>query len=119
MLAIKILRNEPERVQALRDISDYMRNCLKEKGIKIIESSTPIIPIYTYEDRRTFLACKMLLEEGVYVNPVVSPATPVGQSLIRTSYTATHTKGQMNRAVEKIAKVLSSVEEVEKNLFGE
>ena len=117
--SLEILRNEPERVQALRDISDYMRKCLKERGIKIIESSTPIIPIYTYEDRRTFLACKMLLEEGVYVNPVVSPATPVGQSLIRTSYTATHTKDQMNRAVEKIAKVLSSVEEVEKNLFGE
>ena len=74
-----------------------------------MESATPIIPIYTYEDETTFRACKMLFERGVYVNPVVSPATPVGQSLLRTSYTATHTFAQLGEAAEKIRCVLGEL----------
>ncbi len=106
--ALEILKNEPQRVQALRDISDYMRAGLKAKGVKIIEiDSTPIIPIYTYDDEKSFKACKLLLERGVYVNPVVTPATPPGQSLLRTSYTATHTKEQMDKAIDAIVEVLN------------
>ena len=112
--ALKILAREPERVKALADISDYMRQGLIKLGINIIKSSTPIIPIYTYEDERTFLACKMLLNRGVYVNPVISPATPVGQSLLRTSYTATHTKEQMDFAMKQIKEVLDILNPNEK-----
>ncbi|MFA6627210.1 MAG: aminotransferase class I/II-fold pyridoxal phosphate-dependent enzyme [Bacilli bacterium] len=104
--SLRILIREPERVKALKDISNYMREGLKRFGIPIIESQTPIIPIFTYEDEKTFIACKMLLERGVYVNPVISPATPVGQSLLRTSYTATHTKAQMDYAMNQIKEVL-------------
>ena len=104
--ALEILKREPERVKALNDISAYMREGLKANNIDIIESTTPIIPIYTYDDEKTFVACKMLLERGVYVNPVVSPATPVGQSLLRTSYTATHTKEQIDYAIKQIKEVL-------------
>ena len=107
--SLKILRNEPERVKALHDVSDYMRKGLKEQGISIIESKTPIIPIYVYEDEKAFLACKMLLERGVYVNPVVSPATPVGYALLRTSYTATHTKEQLDYAIKQIKEVLTQL----------
>lgn len=104
--SLKILREHPERVKALRDISDYMRAGLKSLGVNIIESTTPIIPIYTYDDEKAFLACKLLLEKGVYVNPVVTPATPPGMALLRTSYTATHTKEQMDRAMKAIKEVL-------------
>lgn len=104
--SLEILENEPQRVKALQDISMYMRKKLKEKGVKIIESTTPIIPIFTYDDMATFKACMILQDTGVYVNPVVSPAVPVGQSLLRTSYTATHTKEQMDEASEKIAETL-------------
>lgn len=104
--SLEILENEPQRVKALQDISMYMRKKLKEKGVKIIESTTPIIPIFTYDDMATFKACMILQDKGVYVNPVVSPAVPVGQSLLRTSYTATHTKKQMDEASEKIAETL-------------
>ncbi len=104
--SLKILREHPERVRALREVSDYMREGLKAKGVKIIEATTPIIPIYTYTNERTFLACKMLQERGVYVNPCVSPAVPVGQSLLRTSYTATHTHEQLDRAINAIAEVM-------------
>lgn len=108
--ALKILKREPERVKALHDISAYMRKGLKQNNVNIIDSQTPIIPIYTYEDEKAFIACKMLFDRGVYVNPVVSPATPVGYALLRTSYTATHTEAQMDVAIEKISKVLKTLE---------
>lgn len=108
--ALKILKNEPNRVENLREISNYMRRGLKAKKINIIDSETPIIPIYTYDDDKAFIACKMLFDKGVYVNPVVSPATPVGQALLRTSYTATHTKEQMDKAIESIYEVLKELE---------
>lgn len=104
--ALKILKEEPERVKRLLDLSEYMRDGLKKLGVKIIDGVTPIIPIYTYDDMATYKACKMLLERGVYVNPVVSPATPVGEALLRTSYTATHTKEQLDYAMKQIAEVL-------------
>lgn len=108
--SLEILKREPERVQALRDIGNYMRQGLKKLGVKIIDAETPIIPIYVYDDAKSFMACKMLLERGVYVNPVVSPATPVGQALLRTSYTATHTREQMDEAMTKIKEVLDILE---------
>ncbi len=111
--ALEILKREPERVKNLIDISNYMRDGLRQANVDIIAiDQTPIIPIYTYEDEKTFLACKLLFERGVYVNPVVSPATPVGQALLRTSYTATHTKEQMDIAIEKISEVLNIVKSI-------
>ena len=104
--SLEILEREPQRVKALSDISAYMRNKLKEYKVPIIEATTPIIPIYVYEDKKAFLACKLLLERGVYVNPVVSPATPEGQALLRTSYTATHTTAQMDKAAAMIGEVI-------------
>jgi len=106
LASLRILKAHPERVKALTDISNYMREGLKKLGVKVIDSTTPIIPIYVYEDEKAFIACKLLLERGVYVNPVISPATPVGQALLRTSYTATHTKEQMDEAMVKIKEVL-------------
>lgn len=107
--SLRILRSEPQRVKALHDISDYMREGLKAQGIAIIESKTPIIPIYVYDDEKAFIACKLLLERGVYVNPVVSPATPEGFALLRTSYTATHTKEQLDYAIKEIKAVLTEL----------
>ena len=112
--SLKTLKEHPELVSNLSEIANYMRMGLKAKGVKIIESTTPIIPIYTYEDEKAFLACKLLLERGVYVNPVISPATPKGQALLRTSYMASHTKEQMDEAIEKIAEVLEIIGVLEK-----
>lgn len=111
--ALDILEKEPQRVENLRIISDYMRGKLKESGLKIKDSnaSTPIIPIYTFTPKRTMLACNILFKRGVYVNPVLPPATPPGECLIRTSYTATHTKDQMDRAVVKIVEVLNELKD--------
>lgn len=104
--ALRIIEAEPERVKRLLDLSQYMRDGLRKVGVPIIEAETPIVPIYVYDDLKAFEACKLLLERGVYVNPVVSPATPVGMALLRTSYTATHTYEQLDYAIKQIEEVL-------------
>lgn len=104
--ALEILEREPERMTNLRNVSNYMRKLLKGYGVKIIEAETPIIPILTYNDDNTFMACKLLLERGVYVNPVISPAVDEGFQMLRTSYTATHTNEQIEYAAIKIKEVL-------------
>ena len=76
------------------------------------ESGTPIIPIYTYGNVRTFTACQKLFNRGVYVNPTITPAVPVGKSLMRTSYMATHTEEQMDRAIKEIKAVLEEVKDI-------
>jgi 8-amino-7-oxononanoate synthase len=110
--ALKVLKNEPERVTNLQEITDYVRKGLTKRGIDIGKSYAPIIPINTYDDTRTFVICKVLLENGVYVNPVISPAVPAGQAILRTSYTATHTKEQMDEAMDIIQKSISQADEI-------
>ena len=112
MKSLEILEREPQRVKRLAEISSYMRRNLKNDGVDIIDGTTPIIPIYTYTNMRTFAACKLLFDRGVYVNSVVSPATPVGKSLLRTSYMATHTEEQMDRAAAHIKAVLKEIESI-------
>lgn len=116
--ALRILKEEPERPKMLLDISKYMRNRLKAKGLDVIEHSiAPIIPIYTYTMLRTLVACKILFDRGVYVNPVLPPAAPEGECLIRTSYTATHTKELMDEASDIIAEVLQSLPKDDEELL--
>ncbi|MBN2504862.1 MAG: aminotransferase class I/II-fold pyridoxal phosphate-dependent enzyme [Bacilli bacterium] len=117
--ALRILKAEPERPKALLDIAAYVRKGLLAKGLKILDHSiAPIIPIYTYTVLRTLIACKILFERGVYVNPVLPPATPEGECLIRTSYTSTHTTELMDEAIEIIADVLNGLPESEEELMA-
>jgi 8-amino-7-oxononanoate synthase len=97
--ALEIMEEEPVRVIKLRENADYMREGFSKLGIPFGESKTAIIPVMTYDDDKTFLLTKMLLENGVYVNPVISPAVEKGQALLRTSYTATHKKEQLDYAL--------------------
>jgi 8-amino-7-oxononanoate synthase len=108
--ALEIIEAEPERVKALRDISVYMREGFKKLGIPIYESNssiTPIIPVMTWDNERTLIATKLLREEGVYVNPVVSPAVKPGLCRLRTNYTATHTRDQMDFVLEVFDRVFN------------
>lgn len=107
--ALKILRENPQRVKDLQNIADYVRNGMKEREIDIRDSVAPIIPINTYDDVYTFTLCKRLFENGVYVNPVISPAVPEGDAIIRTSYTATHTKELMDEAMDIIRDTIQSM----------
>lgn len=105
LAALEVMRQEPERVQRVNDIGERVRTELKRMGYQIGNSQTPIIPILIGDDMRTVLAWKALFEAGLFVNPVLSPAVPEGRQLLRTSYMATHTDEQIDRALELFEKV--------------
>lgn len=107
LAALRVIKKEPERVSRLESLSAYLRKGLKEQGIDVRDSvfMTPIIPFYTYEQVRTLVMGKRLYEEGVYVNPVLPPATPATECLLRTSLMATHTETILDEAIEIIGRV--------------
>ena len=112
--ALHIIKAEPERISRLSETADYMRTLLRERGIKFADSKAPIIALFTYEQDITLTVCKRLFEEGVYANPVLPPATPPGQCLVRTTYTASHTKEILEEAADIIAKVFAEFGLIEK-----
>jgi 8-amino-7-oxononanoate synthase len=103
--ALEIMEQEPERIQRVNEIGDFMRAELRRLGFNTGASQTPIIPIIIGDLDRTFLAWKLLFEEGVYTNPVIPPAVPPNLSLLRTSYMATHTDEQLAFVLDKLARV--------------
>ena len=105
LAALDIMEQEPERVERVGKIGAKMRAAFKEMGFNVGESVTPIIPIIIGDDQRTFGFWKALFDNGVFVNPVVSPAVPPGMQLLRTSYMATHTDEQMDRVLEVFGSV--------------
>lgn len=104
LAALDIMETEPERLQKLWDNTHYAMKLLKEAGFDTGHTVTPIIPIFIRDDFKTFSITKMLLEEGVFVNPVVSPAVASSSSMLRFSLMATHTFEQIEEAVTKIHK---------------
>ncbi|MEM6965350.1 MAG: aminotransferase class I/II-fold pyridoxal phosphate-dependent enzyme [Bacteroidota bacterium] len=103
--ALDIIISEPWRIDTLWENTRYASRRLKELGFETGESQTPILPIYIRDNVKTFEFTKLLLDEQVFVNPVVSPAVPADASLIRFSLMATHTKDQIDFAVEKMDKI--------------
>jgi 7-keto-8-aminopelargonate synthetase-like enzyme len=101
MAALDILESEPERIRQLWDNSRRMSSGLRTMGYDLGGSQTPILPVYIGEDLTCFKMCRMLQKEGVFVNPVVSPAVETGHSLLRVSLMATHTFAQIDRALDK------------------
>lgn len=97
LAALTIMETEPQHVENLWDNAEYMRKGLKELGYNMGQSNTPIIPIIIGEDFRTVATWHGLIDEGVYTNPVLPPGAPMG--LLRTSYTATHRKEHLDRAL--------------------
>ncbi|MEL4106223.1 pyridoxal phosphate-dependent aminotransferase family protein [Oscillospiraceae bacterium WX1] len=108
LAALRHLKKHPEIVKRLNDLSVYMRRGLLARGIEIKMSQTPIIPIYTYEVTNTLIKAKALYDAGVYVNPVMPPATPQNECLLRTSYMATHTEALLDEALDILKDVLVS-----------
>jgi 8-amino-7-oxononanoate synthase len=100
--ALDLIQEEPERLDKLWENTHYAMKLLNEAGFDTGHTQTPIIPIMIRDDYKTFQLTKLLLEEGVFVNPVVSPAVPSTSSLIRYSLMATHNKEQIAESVEKI-----------------
>ncbi len=100
LAALHVMREEPERSRNVRLVADRMRAGFSQLGFNIGNSITPVVPIIIGSDDKTFITWKMLFENGVFVNPVISPAVTPGRQLLRTSYMATHTVEQMDKVLE-------------------
>jgi 8-amino-7-oxononanoate synthase len=105
LAALNIMKKEPERVDRVNQIADYMRDEYQKLGFDIGNSQTPIIPIIIGNDEMTWMTWKLLFDNGVFVNPIISPATPPGRQLLRTSYMATHTDEQLDQVLSIFEKV--------------
>lgn len=103
--ALRIMLQEPERIANLWHNTDRMNRGLRSLGFDLGASESPILPLYCRDLMVAFKMCKRLEEEGVFVNPVVSPGVPPGKELIRISLMATHTDRQIDFALDKISKV--------------
>jgi 8-amino-7-oxononanoate synthase len=103
--ALEIVEREPERRKKLWENTEYMKRELTTLGFDTGHSESPVIPILVGEDMTSYTMTTHLGDEGVFVNPVVSPAVPPGRAMIRTSYMATHTREHLDRALTALAKV--------------
>ena len=99
LCALRLMQAHPGMVAKVNENADYMRDGFKRLGMPVIDSVAPIIPVHIGDDNTTFLITRKLLEAGVYVNPVVSPAVEQGNAILRTSYTATMTREQLDFAL--------------------
>lgn len=108
--ALDIIESEPERIDQLWANTNYAKKLLVEAGFDIGHTDSPIIPIYIRDNDKTFMITNILSNNGIFVNPVVSPAVPSDASLLRFSLMATHTFAQIEEAVTKIASAAKEVQ---------
>ncbi len=108
--SLHIMQEEPERIEHLWDVTRYALNGFRSLGFEIGATETPIIPLYVRDMEKTFLVTRMLFDEGIFVNPVVPPACAPNDTLIRFSLMATHTKRQVDYALNKMQKCFKALE---------
>ena len=97
--ALHILQQEPERIEKLWDVTKYALKRFREEGFEIGETESPIIPLYVHNVEKTFIVTARAYERGVFINPVIPPACAPQDTLVRFALMATHTKEQVERAV--------------------
>lgn len=105
LAALDIIESEPDRRTRLWEITHRMQEEYKNMGFDIGPTQTPIIPLYIGDNMKCFQFWKMLFDEGIFTNPIISPAVPPGSQLLRTSYTATHTNRQMDKVLDVFQRV--------------
>jgi 7-keto-8-aminopelargonate synthetase-like enzyme len=103
--ALKIMKEEPQRIQQLWDNTHYMLDEFQKMGYHTGLSCTPVVPLHVGDNMTAFQMWRRLADEGVFINPVVPPAVPPSQCLIRTSFMATHTREQLSFALDKFHKI--------------
>ena len=110
MEALHIIQQEPERIEALWDVTHYALKRFREEGFEIGETESPIIPLYVRDTEKTFVATARAFDEGVFINPVIPPACAPHDTLVRVALMATHTKEQVDRAVVALGKVFRELD---------
>jgi 8-amino-7-oxononanoate synthase len=107
--ALDIIESEPERIENLWKVTDHALTGFRQMGCEIGHTATPIIPLFIRDMEKTLLATRMLMDEGIFVNPVLPPGVPPNDTLIRFSLMATHTIEQVDFALEKIEKTFRAI----------
>ena len=110
MKALHIIQEEPERIEALWEVTRYAPKRFREAGFEIGDTESPIIPLYVRDTEKTFVATARAFDEGVFINPVIPPACAPHDTLVRVALMATHTKEQVDTAVERLSKVFRELE---------
>lgn len=108
--ALHIIKAEPERIQALWDVTNYALKRFREEGFEIGDTQSPIIPLYVRDIEKTFIVVARAFEEGVFINPVIPPACAPTDTLVRYALMANHTKEQVDQSVEKLKKVFKELD---------
>ena len=103
--ALKIMQEEPERIEKLWDNTNFMLKGFKEMGYHTGQSTTPVIPLHIGDMMTTFKMWRRLGDEGVFINPVIPPAVPASDTMIRCSFMATHSRKQLEFALDKFEKI--------------
>lgn len=108
--ALRIIQAEPERLEALWNVTKYALKRFREEGFEIGDTESPIIPLYVRNTDKTFMAVSRAFEEGVFINPVIPPACAPQDTLVRYALMANHTFEQVDESVEKLKKVFKELE---------
>ena len=108
--ALHIIQQEPERLEALWNVTNYALKRFREEGFEIGDTESPIIPLYVRDTEKTFKAVAMAFNEGVFINPVIPPACAPQDTLVRYALMANHTNEQVDESVEKLKKVFKELE---------
>lgn len=121
LAVLDIIENEPERRQRLKEISKKMKSGFQELGFDTGLSATHIIPVIAGGDEMAFMFWKLLKEDGIFVNPIISPAVPKGRALLRTSYSALHLDDELEtilKSFEKCGRLLGLIDWKRKNMYS-
>ena len=108
--ALRIIQQEPERIQALWDVTNYALKRFREEGFEIGATESPIIPLYVRDVQKTFVVTKRAFDEGVFINPVIPPACAPQDTLVRFALMATHTHEQVDRGIAALTKVFRELD---------
>lgn len=112
--ALHILQKEPERIEHLWDVTNYALKRFREEGFEIGDTESPIIPLYVHDVDKTFLVTKLAYDAGVFINPVIPPACAPQDTLVRFALMATHTKDQVDKAIEILKKIFMDMDLLKK-----
>lgn len=112
--ALHILQKEPERIEHLWDVTNYAQKRFREEGFEIGDTESPIIPLYVHDVDKTFLVTKLAYDAGVFINPVIPPACAPQDTLVRFALMATHTKDQVDQAIEILKKIFMDMDLLKK-----
>ena len=108
--ALHIIQQEPERLEALWNVTNYALKRFREEGFEIGDTESPIIPLYVRDTDKTFMAVAKAFNEGVFINPVIPPACAPQDTLVRYALMANHTREQVDESVVKLKKVFKELE---------